>query len=100
MAIADDFVIDPENRLIRHQSGSTVYTTNNLYSYLHDYFDEIMAMSYPVAMSAQTPSEYSLINGWYLTEDSHKFINGGAIKTIGQDAAIYNAGIYLAWVHY
>ena len=95
MAIADDFSIDANNQIISHDFGSTVYTINELYTFVQDYFDEIILLSSPVPMSAQTPSEYSLINGWYLRENAIPYLNFGALKTIGYDASIYDDGIYI-----
>lgn len=95
MAISDDFTIDPERKLIYHSSGTTVYTVNEFYTYVQNVFDEIMLLSYPVPMSAQTPSEYSFINGWFIPEESTQFLKGGSIKTIGNDAAIFFDGIYI-----
>ncbi len=63
--------------------GETVWSVNALYSYLQDTFDELGQMDDLVPMSAQTPTEYSLINNWFIDEVSIKYLNGGAIKTIG-----------------
>lgn len=89
MAISDDFLIDAERKLIRHEAGATVYTVNQLYTHLQDYFDDIMLLSYPVPMSAQTPSEYSLINGWFMPDASYRFLSSGAIKTTGLDGEVF-----------
>jgi hypothetical protein len=83
MAIQDDFTIDYVNRTIKHTSGTTVYSVNALYSWLQDTFDELAQMDDPVPMSAQTPTDYSLINGWFMDNASTKFLSGGAIQTIG-----------------
>ncbi len=63
--------------------GVTVWSVNALYSYLQDTFDELLQMDDQVPMSAQTPTEYSLINGWFIDETSIQFLKGGAIKTSG-----------------
>lgn len=88
MAIQDDFTIDYVNRTIKHTSGTTVYSVNALYSWLQDTFDELAQMDDPVPMSAQTPTDYSLINGWFMDHDSAHFLSGGAIQTIGYDTFI------------
>lgn len=93
MAFLTDFTIDYVNRRIKHTSGKTVYTANEMYSALQDLFDELDQMDDPVPMSAQTPTEYTLINGWFMDEESFKYIKGGAIKTSGWDAGLYNDGI-------
>lgn len=81
--IGDDFTIDYVNKRIYHSSGTTIYTVNALYSYLMDTFDELEQMDDPIPMSAQTPTEYTLINGWFMDDDSFKYLKGGAIKTDG-----------------
>lgn len=68
--------------------GKTVWSTNALYSYLQDTFDELGQMDDQVPMSAQTPTEYSLINGWFIDEVSIKYLKGGAIKTSGWTGGI------------
>lgn len=88
MAIGDDFTIDYVNRRIYHSSGTTVYTVNELYSWLMDVFDELDQMDDTVPMSAQTPTEYTLINGWFIDDagthySTIKYLKGGAIKTSG-----------------
>lgn len=88
MAIGDDFTIDYVARRVYHSSGTAVYSTNALYSYLMDQFDEPAQMDDTVPMSAQTPTDYTLINGWFMDDDSFKFLKGGAIKTDGYLNAI------------
>lgn len=88
MAIADDFTIDYVARRVYHSSGTAVYSTNALYSYLMDQFDEPAQMDDTVPMSAQTPTDYTLINGWFMDDDSFKYLKGGAIKTDGYLNAI------------
>jgi hypothetical protein len=83
MAIADDFTIDYVNKRIYHSSGTNIYTVNQLYSYLMDTFDELAQMDDPIPMTAQTPTEYTLVNGWFMDDDSFKYLKGGAIKTDG-----------------
>jgi len=99
MAIGDDWTIDYTNKRIYHSSGTTVYTVNELYSYLQDTFDEPTQMDDKVPMSAQTPTAYTMINGWWLdisaTYESHKYLKGGAIATSGYDASSNNDGIRL-----
>lgn len=89
MAIGDDFTIDTTLKTIKHTSGSTVYGVNELYTYLLDYFDEVETIRYDVPMSAQTPVEYSLINGWFIDDPSFQFLSGGAIQTSGHSNIIY-----------
>lgn len=100
MAISDDFTIDYVNQRIYHStSATTVWTVNELYSYIQDTFDEIAQMDDPVPMSAQTPTEYTLINGWFMNEareneggsdyrNCFEYLKTGAIKTTGQDGVV------------
>ena len=83
MAIASDFTIDYVSKRVTHTSNTVVYTVNALYSYLMDTFDEPEQMDDTVPMSAQTPTDYTLINSWFMDDNSYKFLKGGAIKTVG-----------------
>ncbi len=83
MAIADDFTIDYVNQRVYHSAGTVIYSVNALYSYLQDTFDELAQMDDTIPMSAQTPTEYTLINGWFTDDDSFQFLKGGAVQTSG-----------------
>ena len=83
MAIATDFAIDYANKRVYHNSGTTVYNVNQLYSWLMGTFDDLGQMDDQVPISAQTPTEYTLINGWFMDDDSIKYLKGGAIQTNG-----------------
>ena len=85
MAIADDVSFDTINKIVS-RSGSpsaTVYSVNALYSYIMDYFDELSLMDDTVPMSAQTPTSYTMVSGWYIQEELTQFLDGGAIQTSG-----------------
>ena len=76
--------------------GKTVWSVNALYSHLQDMFDDLGQLDDSVPMSAQTPTEYSLINGWFIDEVSIKYLKGGAIKTIGWTRSVgTSAGIVI-----
>ena len=93
---SNDFLVDPTNKRISHvPSSSTIFPVNALYSYVQSYFGEVEQLTYSVAMSAQTPTEYTFTDGWFIDETSLKFVNGGAVKTIGWDAGTYSDGIYI-----
>lgn len=83
MAFLDDFTVNNTERTVRHTSGTTVYSVNVAYSSLADFSDDPANMTHPVIMTAQTPTEYSLVNGWFWDDPSTHFLNGGAITTIG-----------------
>ncbi len=82
--ISSDFTIDATLKTIKHSLNSNVYTVDQLYSWLQDYFDELNYLDDQVPMSASTPTEYNLINGWFIDDPSFKFLTGGAITSIGQ----------------
>ena len=83
MAIGDDFTIYYDDRKVIHENGATIYSVRQLYSYMQDTFDELLQMDDPVPMSAQTPTEFTLINNWYMNEPSMEFLSGGAIQSNG-----------------
>ena len=95
MAISDDWTIDYDLKTITHTTGTTVYTVLSLYSWLMDVFDDASQMDDDVAMSAQTPTEFSLINGWSIPDASFPFLKGGAINDTTNDdlwANVYTLG--------
>jgi len=63
--------------------GETVFSVNALYSHLQDTFDELGQMDDKVPMSAQTPTDYTIINSWFVDEVSLKYLTGGALKSDG-----------------
>lgn len=95
MAIVDDVEFDLINKIIKRTTGAgtTVYSANALYSFAMDTFDELTHIDDTVPMSAQTPTSYTVIAGWYLQEDLTKYINGGAIQTSGYNTVITYAPV-------
>lgn len=99
MAIADDWTIDYSLKTITHSSGATVYTVLELYSWLMDLFDDATQMDDPVPMSAQTPVEFTLINGWSIPAASYPYLKGGAITDSTNNdlwANVYTLGTIVA----
>jgi len=88
MAIGDDIGINTTHKIISHDSGSTVYTVNDLYTELMDTFDDLAYMDDDVPMSAQTPYKYTMINGWYIEEELTQYLNEGAIITNGYNGEV------------
>jgi len=99
MAIGDDFTIDYTDKKVTHSSGTDVYSVNALYSYLQDTFDELNQMDDEVPMSAQTPTEYTMINGWFIDDTSTQYLNGGAIKTDGYSGEIQVIQLASGWTN-
>ena len=96
MAIGADFSIDFINRRITHDSGTTTYTVLELYSHLQGEFDELTALDDPVPMTAQTPTEFTLVNSWFIDDESMHFLSGGAIRADASwNAAADDNGIRL-----
>lgn len=96
MTIDQDFTIDYVNKRIRRAtspSTTDVYTVNNLYSWLQNVFDDLDQMDDDVPMSAQTPTEYTLTNGWIVLEECIPYLKTGAIQTVGWNANSYGSGI-------
>ena len=89
MPIQDDFTIDVVDRKITMDTAFaddrpvSIYTVNELYSFLQDTFDEPGFMQHSIPMSAQTPTQYTLINGWFMDDNSMKALYGGSIQTSG-----------------
>ena len=82
MAVTD-FTFDYVNKILDNPSGSTVESVNAVYSYIQDTFDELTQLDDDMPMSAQTPTSYTMINGWYITERATRLLDGGAIQTNG-----------------
>jgi len=97
MAFADDVVIDLNNQVIDwgDTAAGTFYTVRSAYSYFQDAFDELGgvalpgALSKPTPMSAATPQDVTVKDGWYLTQGSYKRSSGGSIQTDNYDSNIY-----------
>ncbi len=80
--IADDFKIDFENKRIFYnpKDSGTLYSVNELYSYLQDIFDELENMKYEIPIKAKSKTKYFLINGWTIDEESRKFLKEGTLR--------------------
>ena len=81
MAVLDDFTIDYVGKRVWHENNTNVWNVNDLYSALQDTFDELAQMDDDVPMSAQTPTEYTLINGWFMGDGDLQYLKNGAIPT-------------------
>jgi hypothetical protein len=93
MPIDTDWLIDTVNRIIKYVGKGEVYTVNQLYSWLMDVFDNPEYMDDPVPMSARTPTDYQLINQWFIPYESFKYLKGGAIATADWNANTHDNGI-------
>jgi len=87
MAIQHDFTIYPFSKTVRHVSGTTVYEVSAFYSWLMTTFDEPAYNSYQRPMKYNTPTSYTMLNGWFLDNGDGsnilQYLTGGAIDTTG-----------------
>lgn len=75
-----DWQYDESTKKIKHNTGSSRVTVNALYTALMDLADDEGFMDSSVPMSAQTPTEYTLTNGWTFDSDSDPgYLYGGSI---------------------
>jgi len=96
MPIASDWTIDYANKILHHTSGTTVYSVNELYSWLMDVFDESGTIDDPIPMTAQTDTAYTFANGWFIDypmDNCHQYLYGGSTTTLGWDATLFTGGI-------
>lgn len=78
------FSIDYVNkRVYNPETYTDVFTTRQLYSYLQNVFDDLTQLDDTIPMSAQTPTDFTLINGWFIDDVTIKYLKGGAITTSG-----------------
>jgi len=87
MAIQDDFTINPDTKVIRHDTTkSTVYSAVAFYSFLQDAFDEPGFLSYEIPVRFNTPTSFTMLNGWFLDDGDGsnllQFLTGGGIDTL------------------
>lgn len=89
-----DLSLDYANRRISRPSGTDSFTARAFYSWIQDQIDELTALDDKVPMSAQTPTDFTLTNGWWIDEIVYRYITGGSISTVGLDAGTYTNGVY------
>lgn len=87
MAIQNDFTIYPKTKVIRHTTGTTVYTAVAFYSYLMTTFDEPGYLTYETPIRFNTPTSFTMLNGWFLDNGDGsnvlQYLTGGGIDTSG-----------------
>ena len=81
--ITKDFKIDFGNKKIYHnpKGSGEKHTINELYSYLQNIFDEPENMKYDIPIEAMSKTEYFLVNGWTIDEESMENLTGGTLKS-------------------
>ena len=80
MTIATDTDIDYTNRII-DLTGTTIYDVSVLYSYCKEQFKLSANIDDDFAWTANTPTDFTLKNGWYLRTHSIRRLKNGGIKT-------------------
>jgi len=100
MAIATDILIDYTNKRIYMdhayvEASDTEYTSQELYTYIQETFDELGQMDDTIPMSAQTPNAFTMINGWFIDDETIKWFKGGAIESSGWTHPANPTGIRL-----
>lgn len=100
MAIASDILIDYVNRRIYQDHAyvagtDTPYKTQELYSYIMGVMDDQAQMDDMVPISAQTPNAFTMINGWFIDDETVKWLNDGALETSGWTHPTNPTGIRL-----
>lgn len=86
MAISTDILIDYTNHRLYQDhayvaSTDTVYNTVDLYTYLMNEMDNQAQMDNPIPMTAQTPNAFTVVNGWFIDDETVKWFKDGAITT-------------------
>lgn len=88
MAIQNDFTVYPYSKVIRHTGANdNVYTVQAFYSWLMNLFDEPGYSSYLVPIKYNTPTSYTMLNGWFLDNGDGsnilQYLYGGSIESSG-----------------
>ena len=78
MPISSDTTIDFTNKIIS-VTGTTVYDVSVLYSYSKEQFKLSANIDDDFAWTANTPTNFTLKNGWYLRTDSIRRLKNGSI---------------------
>jgi len=94
MAFFDDFTVDYSNKIIRHTSGTTIYSGVTMYSEIQDLWDALNQMDDTIPISAQTPTQFTLLNGWFMTAADLEYINSASIQTSGWGSNVIEAIAY------
>jgi len=98
VAIQDDFEIDEYLKRITHISGTTVYEVNSLYSWLQTSFQEPGRMYYQVPILGKIKDQaYTWLNGWWMNDESFKYLKTGSVITAGWDASTFDDGVRILY---
>jgi len=84
--VANDFTLNYATKKISHTNGTTRHHVNAFYSWLMDLFTTSDQMDDQEPILANTPTAYTLINGWTFDSDSDVgYLYGGSIAVEATD---------------
>lgn len=89
MAFIDDMTVFPFNKVFRQTNPASdiVYSANVFFSYWMQLFDEPGYLTFSTPMKYNTPTSYTMINGWFLDNGDGsnilRYLYGGDIGTSG-----------------
>ena len=87
MPIGADFALDWRDKVIRHINGTSVYSVNQLFTWVQQQIPQPQNMDDDEIMTAETPTAYTIKDDWWLdigeTSEAYKYLRGGAIQTNG-----------------
>lgn len=95
MPLTGTWTLDYGAKTITRTGGTGVDAVLDLYSFVMDTLDELAQMDDTVPMSAQTPTAFSLVNGWTIAAASYQYLRGGSVNdTTNNDlwANVYTIG--------
>jgi hypothetical protein len=84
-SIASDVTLDYTNKIVGWSGGYGFRSGNALYTYIMDTFDDAGQMDDTIPIEANTPTSYTIKNGWYFTQDLMKHIVGAAFESDGYE---------------
>jgi hypothetical protein len=85
MALSNTWALNFAAKSLYRDSGTAFDSSLDLYSWVQDQMDELSALDDTVPMSAQTPTAFSLINGWTIPANDYKYLKGGSITDTTND---------------
>jgi hypothetical protein len=89
MALIDDVTVYPYSKVFRqtNSSSTTIYSVNDFFSWVMQLFDEPGYLTFSTPMKYNTPTSYTMLNGWFLDNGDGsnilKYLHGGDIGTSG-----------------
>lgn len=86
--VATDWSFNAGTGAITHDSGSTIYTVQDLYSYYRDYTDDSATVDDTLLMEGTTPTVFSLINSGTITDAHLQYLKGGSVEY--QDGTLWS----------